>query len=63
VRAVGSWIAGVALAVLAVGLGVVLLATPPLTRALAERSRQRRSGEQNDSQPHRQDSEGDAGDP
>ena len=34
-RSIGSWIAGVALAVIAVGLGVALLSTPPLTRSLA----------------------------
>jgi len=35
-RGFGSWVAGIAFAVLGVGLGVVLLATPPFTRALAE---------------------------
>ncbi len=36
-RGIGSWIAGVALAVIAVGLGVALLSTSPFTRSLAVR--------------------------
>jgi len=37
VRAIGAWIAGIALAVVAVGVAVAVLSTPPLTRALGAR--------------------------
>ncbi len=35
-RVFGAWVAGIVFAVVAVGIGVAILATPPATRALAE---------------------------